>query len=1245
MVPGHTNRLIHATSPYLLQHAHNPVDWYPWGEEALGRAREQDRPILLSIGYAACHWCHVMERESFERETIAALMNAHFVCIKVDREERPDLDDVYMAATLALNRGQGGWPMTVFLTPDLTPFFAGTYFPPADRHGMPGFATLLERITSLWRDDRAAVVAQGAEVRALLEAHAGAAAPLPVAVGEIEAAAAELARQFDHALGGFGPAPKFPPTAALSLLLRHQRRNGDAHALAMVRTTLDRMAAGGIYDHIGGGFARYSTDERWLVPHFEKMLYDNALLARIYLDAHRVTGEPHYARVARAVLDFVLRELIDCDGGFHSAVDADSEGEEGRFYVWRPAEIEAVLGPEAGRRFCAYYDITEAGNWEGRSVPNTPRAIADVAARLGIAPADLETTIESGRPRVYEARHRRVPPAVDDKVITAWHGLMIGALADGARVLDEPRYLAAAVRAADFLLATLVDRDGRLLRTYRAGRAHLPAYLEDHAYLCEALVDLYEAGARLRYLEAALRLAGEMLARFRDVARGAFYSTAGDHETLLFRHCDGRDGATPSANAVAARVLARLAHHYDRPDLRDAAVAAIEAYGREMTRHPSLFATALGVVDLLAEGPVELVLVGTPGEPGYDDLRRAVTRRYLPNCVVAHLDPAAAESAPAPGGSAAAGEGGLPLLAGKKLLGGRAALYVCRNFACEAPVTDAAVVPRALEPWCGPVAAGEGDAVVGALCPGSASAAATAAYAARMHARYGSAAYGRLGVTGLTVSRLGFGTYRIDDETPAHREALAHALLAGVNIIDTSTNYTDGGSERAVGAVLAELRAAGRLAREDAVVVSKIGYVQGRTLLRASAREAAGRPVLETVKYAEDVWHCIHPEFLVAELQRSRARLGLATLDVCLLHNPEYFLSHAAARGEPLAASRDEFYRRLEQAFRFFETQVGAGTIRWYGVSSNTAAAATDAAEATSLARMLEAARRAGGAAHRFRVLELPLNLFESGAVAHGGPEDDPVRTVLDLAAGEGVAVLINRPLNAFVNGTLFRFADVEATAAAAGAIDVPPDPEPQRRVVAAVEAEFRREIAPLVRTAPGSTSPAEFFRWGERLDGAAERIGGIEQWQQVELQIIAPSVAQFLAALDRACAADSAETWGVWRQRYVLELGRLLAVYGAVARRRSRAARAALAAALDPLLPPERHGETLSRQALWVLASTPGVGVVLAGMRRRAYVDDAVEILRWAPLTAAEIESVYRSMRSMRAVQATAAAPLSGGR
>src|SRR5213594_433023 len=1031
------NRLVHETSPYLLQHAYIPVDWYPWGEEALHRARALNKPILLSIGYSACHWCHVMERESFEDERIASIMNGHFICIKVDREERPDLDEIYMQATLALNQGQGGWPMTVFLTPEQQPIFAGTYFPPADRWGRPGFATVLQKVADYWRKDQEELRQQASQLTERLSDSMRSTVPVAVGEAELEAAIAQYAQEFDARHGGFGSAPKFPPATGLSFLLRRYHRTRDPHTLQMVRKTLDAMASGGLYDQIGGGFARYSTDERWLVPHFEKMLYDNALLTRTYLEAYQVTGEADYQLIATETLNYVLREMTSPEGGFYSATDADSEGVEGKFFVWTPEEIRKVVPTdEDAHRFCAYYDITPRGNWvepvakargdlesQGRSeqrapsIPNVPRPLVEVARTLGIPPEELRQTIDRLRPMTYEARQKRVPPGLDDKILTAWNGMMISAMAEGARVLGDSRYLEAAEQAADFLLMTMSRPDGGLYRTYRAFKAHVKACLEDYAFLVDGLIDLYEAGAHEGYLHEAVRLVERILADFADTEQGGFFTTARDHESLILRSREGPDGATPSGNAVAASALARLSFHYGREEFREAAARAIRAYGRQIARHPRAFAKSLVVAELLMNGPVELALVGRPGEAGFEALRAEINRFYLPNRIIAHHDPEGPATRH-------------PLLLGKGLVQGKAALYLCRNFTCQTPITDPACVAAAFtrgdadgQTRAPADSAAHPRALQGTRLAGHATPGGTGAYAVRSvnhPASAGLAAhgYGMVGATGLTASRLGFGGYRIDADESEHRDALAKALREGCNLIDTSTNYTDGESERLIGAVLTELVRKGELKREEVIVVSKIGYVQGQNLKAAEAREKAGKPYSEVVKYGEGIWHCLHPEFLADQLDLSLDRLGLAMLDVCLLHNPEYFLSDANHRQlTDLPRLRDQFYKRIMKAFAYFEGQVAAGRLRYYGVSSNTCTAEPSDPEATSLSRMLEAARAgaqsAGCATHHFRVLQCPMNLFESGAMLTPNTGPGEQQTVLDLAQAEGLAVLANRPLNA----------------------------------------------------------------------------------------------------------------------------------------------------------------------------------------------------------------------------------------
>ena len=1213
------NRLIHETSPYLLQHAANPVDWYPWGPEALQAAKTQNRPILLSIGYSACHWCHVMERESFENEAIASLMNRDFICIKVDREERPDLDEIYMQATVTLNHGQGGWPMTVFLTPDQEPFFAGTYFPPDDRWGRPGFLSLLKKISDAWKIDSAGLTSQAHQLTERLKHELTAISPVSVSASVLDEAVIQFREHFDERHGGFGSAPKFPPSAGLSLLLRCYRRTGESRTLHMITRTLDAMAAGGIYDHIGGGFARYSTDERWLVPHFEKMLYDNALLGMTYLEAYQVTKQTSYRQTTMDVLDYILREMTDPAGGFYSATDADSEGVEGKFFVWTPAEVLAVLqNPEDARRFCACYDITDQGNWEHRNIPNRLRPIEAVMKELNLTVDELDETVQRVRPLLYRARQQRVPPGLDDKIITAWNGMMISTMAEAGRVLGIGRYIDGAMKATDFLLQVHRTAEGTLLRTSRQGRAHLDGVLEDYACLAEGLIALYEACGHERYLTTALQLGERMVQSFRDEDHGGFYTTAKTHETLIIRAREGADGATPSGNAIAVSALARLSFHYDRQDLREAAIGGIRAYGLQIARYPRAFAKSLTVVDLLAEGPVELAFVGTPHDPGLEALHLAVREVFLPHRVIAAND----------GMDKSASH---PLLVGKQLVEGKAALYICRNFSCQRPLTDPQEVTEALSPTSRRSnQTSQPTLLQGAALPGSATPEGTARYAARMvsqarHSSHMEHGYGQFGHSGLTTSRLGFGSYRVDMREPEHREALKKALREGVNLIDTSTNYMDGDSERLVGSVLCELLKTGELTREEVVVVSKIGYVQGDNLKQAEARERAGRPYPDMVKYGEGIWHCIHPDFLNDQLTLSLDRLGLATLDVCLLHNPEYYLSEAAHHdGGDLTMVREIFYRRIEQAFAFLESQATAGRIRYYGVSSNTVTAHASDAEATSLSRMCDAARAAAAAQgkgrHHFAVLQCPMNLYEAGALVTPNAGVNQRETVLDAAQREGIALLVNRPLNAMPTkkSGVLRLADVPLEGD-------PVDFDQQCRAVSALEDEYRTAIAPALQHSGQGMAPADFFTWAVELTRVRPQIQGLEHWEQIEHQMIAPHVNQVMQALSRHLTGTAAEQWEAWRDRYLPQLLTLLRGLRREATERSRTRTASVSAILDPLLPESRRKESLSRKVLWVLTSTPGITCVLNGMRSPTYVDDSLAIMGWEPLT--EVLRVFTAL------------------
>jgi len=682
------NRLAGETSPYLQQHAFNPVDWYPWGPEALGTARKLERPIFLSIGYSACHWCHVMEHESFEDPAIAAVMNEYFINVKVDREERPDLDQIYMNAVTALT-GRGGWPMSVFLTPELKPFFGGTYWPPQPRMGMPGFGDLLERIHEAWTERRTEVERGARELTdALVQMARPGSGPEPLDVNVLKKAEQTRLRSADRVHGGFGAAPKFPHPMDLRVLLRTAKRFATADALEIVTLTLDKMSAGGIYDHLGGGYHRYSTDARWLVPHFEKMLYDNALLSSALVEAFQSTKDPSYAQVVRETLDYVLREMTSPEGGFYSTQDADSEGEEGRFFVWTQDEIEAVLSAEESRLFCYCYDVTREGNWEGKNILNRVKTSAQAARVLGVAAADLETTLAECRKKLFARREERVHPGRDDKILTSWNGLMIAALARAGCALDEPRYTAAAARAADLILERLRTADGQLLHVYKDGRATLNGYLDDSACLIDALVDVYQATFEPRFVETAIVLAEDLVGRFADTEAGGFFYTSHDHEPLIARNKDLHDNATPSGNGMAAYALFRLARLCGRNDLEECARCTLEMLSGELNRVSMAAGQALMALDDLLGPAYELVLVeGTKAAENAEALH-ALRAPFLPNAVVIRRAAGTDDSQLPPPLR--------PALAGKMAVDGKATLYVCERGTCRAPVAGTPAIVELL---------------------------------------------------------------------------------------------------------------------------------------------------------------------------------------------------------------------------------------------------------------------------------------------------------------------------------------------------------------------------------------------------------------------------------------------------------------------------------------------------------------------------------------------------------------------
>ena len=679
------NRLASETSPYLLQHQHNPVDWYPWGPEALERAKAEDKPIFLSIGYSACHWCHVMEHESFESDRIARIMNEHFVCIKVDREERPDLDQIYMNAVQMMT-GRGGWPMSVFLTPDLKPFYGGTYWPETSKMGMPGFDQVLAAVADAWKNRRTEAVQQADEITQHLAKPAAPSSSGELGLPLLHRAGSVLSRIFDRRHGGFGGAPKFPHAMDIKLALRLWRRAPRDETLEMAMITLDRMAGGGIYDHLGGGFARYSVDERWLVPHFEKMLYDNALLTGCYVDAYLATGKERYARVARETIDYILRDMTDPLGGFYSTEDADSEGHEGKYYVWTPDEIREVLGPEQAEIFSYVYDVTDAGNFEGKNILNLPKTIEQCAQIKGLDVEQLNRQLAESRVKLLEARSKRVRPGLDDKVLVSWNGMMIASMAEAASALGEPRYLQAATAAADFVLKNMRRPDGRLLHSWRHGQAKFDAYLDDYTTFIDGLISLYEAGFEERFITEAVALAEIVLRHFSDQEQGGFYYTADDHEQLVARNKDYYDGSTPSGNAMAATSLLRLGKLTGRSDFLEAAEGTLKSALGLMQESPTAAGQMLLALDMYLGPTPEIVVFGDPQSSPTGEVLADLRRRFIPNKLVACRSAVLQnDSSPLKA-----------LFAGKEPLGEPPTVFICENFACQQPVTGRTA---AIEAW------------------------------------------------------------------------------------------------------------------------------------------------------------------------------------------------------------------------------------------------------------------------------------------------------------------------------------------------------------------------------------------------------------------------------------------------------------------------------------------------------------------------------------------------------------------
>jgi uncharacterized protein YyaL (SSP411 family) len=668
--PKFANRLLNETSPYLLQHAHNPVDWFAWNDEAFEKAKADDKPVLVSIGYSACHWCHVMEHESFEDEQTARLMNENFVNIKVDLEERPDVDQIYMTF-VQMTSGHGGYPLNVFLTPDKKPFFGGTYFPPDNRYNMPSFQRILTSVSEAYRERKEEVLHSANEILSEIQKISAAEKSSEnLSLEQLDFSYQSFVKTFDSVNGGFGGAPKFPPPMSLEFLLRYFYRTKDENALAMVEKTCRKMANGGIYDQLGGGFHRYTVDAIWLVPHFEKMLYDNAQLARIYLHLFQITKDEFYRRIAVETLEYVKREMLDPQGGFYTAQDADSEGVEGKFFVWTPEEISAILGADDARIFNFYFDVTEHGNFEEKNILNVKNSIEVSAEQLQISEEKLKEILERGGKLLFEEREKRVKPFRDEKVLTAWNGLMLAAFSEASAILDDKQYLEIAKQTADFILENS-QKDGYLLRTYKDGQAKLNAYLEDYANFADGLVELFQVSGEAKYLTEAKRLADLMITEFWDADGGGFFFTGNNHEELLVRSKDFYDNATPSGNSAAADVLLKLAKLTGDEKYERFAAALLRLVAPQIKRYPQAFGRVLSTTEFYLNRTKEIVIIGEKG----NELEREVWREFLPDKIVVLSDKSNKDA------------DFIPLLQNKNMINAQPTAFVCENLACQKPVT------------------------------------------------------------------------------------------------------------------------------------------------------------------------------------------------------------------------------------------------------------------------------------------------------------------------------------------------------------------------------------------------------------------------------------------------------------------------------------------------------------------------------------------------------------------------------
>ncbi len=1187
------NLLAREASSYLQSQAYRAVDWHPWTPASLEKAHRLHKPIFLSIGYSSCHFCHQMDSECFDDSSIAKVLNEHFICIKVDREERPDLDEAFLEITSAFTGGQRGWPMTIFLTPDQKAFFAGSFFPLEDEKESLGFRSLLQRLTLIWKQQPHNILQQAKK----LATHVNSARPkvsdYPIGDQEITDAVRYYLKNFDLRYGGFTKAPKYPPHGAMSLLLRYYKQTENSQVLHLVCKTLDCMYKGGIYDHLGGGFSRYSIDEKWLVPHFEKMLYDNALLIPIYLDAYLITKNPLYRTVATQTADFVLRELANPNGGFYSSLGAGPEGEEGHFYLWSYEEVKESLSKEEFEAFSAAYKLEAQGHCKGKILINRLH-ISDLTGFHSALLEQEKKLIKTAIHKLFKKRQNRTKPFRDDKIIVSWTALMTYALARLGCALGEAKYSDAAEKAAFFLLRSMRDEHGLLFRLYRRGKRQQPAFLEDYAFLCLAYLELYECGKSERFLQESFALAEAMMRLFRDPKTGLFHTSSSEHTGSPFvPHQDGTDGAIPNPNATAAFVLAKLSHHLDRPDLCTTSKKALSAIGKSIHLYPHLYPTSLSVVDFHLDCPLNISCVGHDEEERMEDLLQKVHGVYLPNKIVAHFNWGKKVISAS------------PILQDKQLVNDKPTAHVCRGTTCFKPVNTPEKLGELLQTHHSPTRSN----IFGFLLTGKASSTGTHQYAS-FHPKvsFNNTAQD------LCLCPIGFGSRKVFEHDSQHRRALELALLSGCNVIDTAANYTDGSSEHCVGLVLREMIEKHQIERSQVFLMSKAGYVQGKALDAALEEKEGEVAFPEMEQIDESCWYCMHPQYLSSQLHQSRARLQVETIDAFFLQDPEQYLLNPKYSLLPLRELRQRFYKQIEKSFTFLEKAAAEGTIQYYGISSNNLALPSNHREKVHLERLVEVAKKVGGENHHFRFVQLPLNLLEAQAITQSD-------AITQCASSEGISLFARRPLNAVYEEEMVRLSHFEKK-------ELSLDFERHVQWGVALEDEWKTTIAPFIHLPEGLPLPSQLFNWAQALHDLRKQQLNFLDWSHLEEEQITPQLTYLFQLIEQNIQRNEPlyNVWIDWKKRYMLALQPLIQFLRDRSMNQSAFQSLCIDQVTSRLLPPKTQEALLSQKTLRVLTKTPGVTCVINSMHTPKYVQDSLAALELpAP---DDVMPIYRALQ-----------------